>query len=108
MAIRTYVLRRFNDPLDAAIEGRLEFDWNDGTMRITLARCINPTSQPFWAKDTPLVDPSVAMERTYPANSGTTVDTIPGAAAARYGITLTNGKLDGVIVDSAYPALTAG
>lgn len=104
MATRTYVLRRFNDPVNAAIEGRLEFDWNDVSNRITVVRCVNPTSQAFWARATPVVDPTAAIEHTYAANSGTTQNNIPGNLASRYGVTITNGKLDGVIVDSAYPA----
>jgi hypothetical protein len=104
MATRTYVLRRFNDPVNPAIEGRLEFDWNDTNNRITAVRCINPTSQAFFAKATPLVDPAASMQKTYPANSGTTVDSVPGVVASKYGVTITNGKLDGVIVDSVYPA----
>lgn len=105
MATQTRVLRRFNDPLDPSIEGRLEIDWDDVSLRITRLRCVNPTSQPFWFRAAPDVDPTVAIERTYAANSGTSVDNVPGNAASRYAVTMTaSGKLSGVTYQTAYPA----
>lgn len=104
MATRTNVIRRFNDPVNPAIEGRFELDWDDVSNRITARRCVNPTSLPFWARATPLVDPTVSAEQTYPANSGTTVTNVPGSVAAKWAVTITNGKLDGVVIDTAYPA----
>jgi hypothetical protein len=105
MATRTTVLRRFSDPLDSQVEGRLEYDWDDATLRITRLRCINPTSQAVWLRAEPTVDPTVAFENTYAANSGTTENVIPGNVASRYQVTVTtSGKLSGVVYSTAYPA----
>ena len=82
---------------------RFEYDYDDATLRLTALRCVNNTSQAAYGKATQTSN-GRTHERTFGADQTTAV-AIPTGAAQRLQLVLgSNGKLDGVSIETRWPA----
>lgn len=101
MAIVTRVMAGDGDPVRGYV--RFEVDYDDVNLRLTALRCINNSTEACWGKVLKNSN-GRTYERTFAANTTTTL-TIPTGAAGRLTITITpNGKIDGVDYFFMWPA----